>query len=80
MQMALLKELLGKDQIKQVCLKGLCIVRIQDILPIFLIAASESRHRAQIKLAFFSVYSGGLHADDIQSDFIHYLFSVIILG
>lgn len=74
-QMATLTELLGKDQIQQVCLKGLCAVKVEeDILPFFMIAASESRHRTQIKLACFSVYSRGLYADDTQSDFTHYLF------
>lgn len=56
--MATLTELLGEDQIQQVCLKELCVVKVEeDILPFFMIAASESRHRTQVKLACFSVYS-----------------------
>ena len=80
-QMATLTELLGEDQIQQVCLKGLRVVKVEeDIPPFFMIAASESRHRTQVKLACFSVYRGGLHADDTWGDFTHYLFRVIIPG
>lgn len=64
-QMATLTELLGEDQIQQVCLKRLCVVKVEeDILPFFMIAASESRYRTQVKLACFSVYRRGLHTDD----------------